>query len=100
MTKELVLDSLHMTIIRLCPKGSQLHHSGRGSQYCSEEYQRTLRINGIQYSMSHKRDYRGNAVMENFFATFKKELVHRQKYENTGISPAQHLRVHRSVLQS
>lgn len=81
MTKELVLDALQMAIIRRCPKGSLLHHSDRGSQYCSEAYQRTLKVNGIQCSMSRKGDCWDNAVMESFFATLKKELVHRQKYE-------------------
>ncbi|QGQ24654.1 transposase [Gimesia benthica] len=57
------------------------YHSDRGSQYCSEEYQRTLKINGIQCSMSRKGDCWDNAVMESFFATLKKELIHRQKYE-------------------
>ncbi|QEG15577.1 Integrase core domain protein [Gimesia maris] len=81
MTKELVLDALQMAIIRRCPKGSLLHHSDRGSQYCSEAYQRALKVNGIQCSMSRKGDCWDNAVMESFFATLKKELVHRQKYE-------------------
>lgn len=70
-----------MAIIRRCPKESLLHHSDRGSQCCGEEYQRTLKINGIQCSMSRKGDCWDNAVMESFFATLKKELIHRQKYE-------------------
>ena len=81
MTKVLMLDALQMAIIRRCPKESLLHHSDCGSQYCSEEYQRTLNINGIECSMSSKGDCWDNAVMDCFFATLKKELIHRQKYE-------------------
>lgn len=54
MTKELV--ALHMAIIRRCSKGNILHHSDHGSRYCSEEFQRTPKLNGFQCSMSRKRD--------------------------------------------
>ena len=45
-----------------------------------------LKVNGIQCSMSRKGDCWDNAVMESFFATLKKELVHRQKYETRALA--------------
>jgi len=81
MTKKLVLDALQMAIVRRCPKEKLLHHSDRGSQYCSDEYQRKLESHGILCSMSRKGNCWDNAVMESFFATLKKELIHHQRYE-------------------
>ena len=57
-----------------------LHHSDRGSQYCSEDYQQLLQRQGITCSMSRKGNCWDNAVMESFFATLKKELIHQQRY--------------------
>ena len=81
MTKELVLDALRMALLECCPGEEVLHHSDRGSQYCSHEYQQLLRTSGITCSMSRKGDCWDNAMMESFFATLKKELVHQERYE-------------------
>ena len=81
MTRELVLDALRMALKQCCPGEELLHHSDRGSQYCSNEYQQMLRTSGITCSMSRRGDCWDNAVMESFFATLKKELVHQERYE-------------------
>src|SRR5207245_9851109 len=57
------------------PQGLR-HHSGRGSQYASRDYQRVLAQHGIVCSMSRRGDCWDNAVAESFFATLKVELVH------------------------
>jgi len=57
-----------------------LHHSDRGSQYCSADYQQVLQQQGITCSMSRKGNCWDNAAMESFFATLKKELIHQQRY--------------------
>lgn len=63
------------------PDGMQLvHHSDRGCQYASREYQQLLRAHGIRRSMSRSGDCYDNAMMESFFATFKTELVHGHDY--------------------
>lgn len=82
MTKELVLSALEMAVKRRCPDGEQslLHHSDRGSQYCSAAFQAALLRSGIRCSMSRKGNCYDNAVMESFFATLKKELVHQSDY--------------------
>jgi len=61
------------------PKGL-LHHSDRGSTYTAGDYRDALATNGIEASMSRKGNCWDNAVAESFFATLKKELVHRQRF--------------------
>ena len=81
LTKEFVIDALEMAIRQRCPGEDLLHHSDRGSQYCSEAYREMLSRNGIKCSMSRKGNCWDNAVMESFFATLKKELIHHERYE-------------------
>ncbi|MBH0334445.1 hypothetical protein BM86_02600, partial [Bacillus thuringiensis] len=47
MTKELVLKALQQAYFRQKPKGSVLHHSDRGSQYASRDYQNQLQQYGM-----------------------------------------------------
>lgn len=58
------------------------HHSDRGSQYASDEYTKILKQNNITPSMSRKGNCWDNAVTESFFATLKKDLVHRINFKN------------------
>ena len=62
--------------MRRPPKGL-IHHSDRGSQYCSVEYQAELRRHDIRISMSGKGNCYDNAMVETFFKTIKSELVWR-----------------------
>jgi transposase InsO family protein len=57
-----------------------LFHSDRGSQYAAERYQEHLKEQGIICSMSRRGNCWDNAPVESFFATLKKEEVHRQNY--------------------
>ena len=52
---------------------SLLHHSDRGSQYASDDYQKTLRTLNIICSMSRTGCCYDNAVMERFFWSLKHE---------------------------
>jgi putative transposase len=52
---------------------SLLHHSDRGSQYTSDDYQKTLRTLNITCSMSRTGCCYDNAVMERFFWSLKHE---------------------------
>ncbi|HEY1978688.1 MAG TPA: IS3 family transposase [Xanthobacteraceae bacterium] len=54
-----------------------IHHSDRGSQYCSIDYQAELRRHGILISMSGTGNCYDNAMVETFFKTLKSELVWR-----------------------
>lgn len=72
----LVTRALGMALRLRRPDQGLLHHSDRGCQYASREYQLMLKAHGIQCSMSRKGNCWDNAVAESFFATLKTELVH------------------------
>ena len=76
ITDDLTLDALGMALARRRPPPGLLHHSDRGSQYASDDYQRLLAQHGIVGSMSRRGNCWDNAVAESFFATIKVELVH------------------------
>ena len=63
-------------VMRRPPKGI-IHHSDRGSQYYSTEYQKILTDNGFVISMSGKGNCYDNAMVETVFKTLKSELVWR-----------------------
>jgi putative transposase len=76
ITDDLTLEALGMALARRRPPPGLLHHSDRGSQYASGDYQRALAQHGIVGSMSRRGACWDNAVAESFFATLKLELVH------------------------
>lgn len=80
MTSELVLRALRMALKQRKRQEPVLHHSDRGSQYASGDYQGLLAAYQIQASMSAVGNCYDNAVMESFFATLKTELVHRETF--------------------
>ncbi|CAN5292513.1 hypothetical protein BH24GEM2_BH24GEM2_15010 [soil metagenome] len=71
----LATDALMMALWRRRPGRDLLHHSDRGVQYASGEYQALLSEHGITCSMSRKGDCYDNAVAESFFATLEWELI-------------------------
>ena len=77
MRTELAVDALKMAFGRRCPPPGVIFHSDRGSQYTSLAYQALLRSAGAVSSMSRKGNCWDNAPSESFFATLKKELIHR-----------------------
>lgn len=82
LQSDLASDALKMALARRRPNGGKdlLHHSDRGVQYASDDYQHLLKRHGIDASMSRRGDCYDNAMMESFWATLKTELVHQQKY--------------------
>ena len=64
-----------------------LHHSDRGTQYASDDYQAALKARGITCSMSRRGNCYDNAVMEAFFSTVKNEVGER--YESHGEAKGQ-----------
>jgi len=75
ITADLTLDALGVALARRRPPQGLLHHSDRGSQYASGDYQQVLAQHGIVCSMSRRGNCWDNAVAESFFATLKVELV-------------------------
>lgn len=80
MTKALVLKALDRAYRRQRPVGPVLHHSDRGSQYASHDYQERLRKYGMQTSMSRKGNCYDNACIESFHSLLKKELGYLEKF--------------------
>lgn len=81
MTKQLTIKAIDQAIKREKPQKGLIFHSDRGSQYAAYDYQNKLKENGIRQSMSAKGDCYDNACMESFFATLKKDLVHRKRFK-------------------
>jgi len=80
MTKNLVSRSLFRAVAAKRPVPGLIHHSDRGSQYCSHEYRKLLDQFHMRASMSRKGDCYDNAPMESFWGTLKNELVHHRCY--------------------
>ena len=80
MTRELVIDALRMAYFRRKPKVGVMHHSDRGSPYCSEDYRVLLCDYGMPVSTSRKDHCCDNAPTESFFNSLKNERVHMQRY--------------------
>lgn len=71
----LVGEALQMALVQRQPTAGLLHHSDRGRQYASADYQAVLRAAGIQVSMSRRGNCYDNAVHESFFGTLKRECA-------------------------
>ena len=67
--------ALHRALLLRKPPKGLVHHSDRGRQYASEEYQDLLASVGAVSSMSRKGNCWDNAVIESFFSTLKTECV-------------------------
>jgi len=80
MTRQLAIDALQMAFDRRDPGKGLLHHSDRGSQYASTDYQNILKEHGIICSMSRKGNCYDNAVAESFFGRLKSEWVNHNRY--------------------
>ncbi|WP_241657731.1 IS3 family transposase [Anaerobacillus alkaliphilus] len=83
MKKELTIQALNMALVSRQPQPTDqlIHHSDRGSQYCSNGYIDLLNKHEIQISMSRKGDPYDNACIESFHASLKKDLVHRRRFK-------------------
>lgn len=80
LTRDLALQALRKALVTRQPPPGLIHHTDRGCQYASHEYRQVLAAAGIQQSMSRVGDCWDNAVSESFFASIKKELIHRETY--------------------
>jgi putative transposase len=82
MTAQLVTDALVMAIWRRGKPDALLHHSDRGSQYTSEQFQRLMTDHGVVCSMSRSGNVWDNAAMESFFSSLKTERTARKIYRS------------------
>jgi transposase InsO family protein len=82
MTRQLALDALQMALDRHSPEKGLVHHTDRGSQYASGDYQKVLSDRRIVCSMSRKGNCYDNAVAESFFGLLKTEWVNHCRYRS------------------
>jgi putative transposase len=80
ITRQLVLNALSMALDQRRPGENLIHHSDRGVQYLSDDFQDLLKQHGITCSMSDKGSCYDNAAVESFFASLKRERINRRKY--------------------
>jgi putative transposase len=81
MNQDLTYNALQMALQQRHIEGaSLLHHSDQGSQYTATRYLETLQLHHITLSMSRTADCYDNALAESFFASLKKELIHRTTF--------------------
>jgi transposase InsO family protein len=80
LNRALVVNALQSALGQRHPGPGLLHHSDRGSQYASGEFQAVLSQQGIVCSMSRRGNCWDNAPVESFFGTLKQELVNRRRF--------------------
>ena len=81
LKKGLALKALQRAIVLRRPRPGLIHHSDRGSQYCSDDYRRLLKAQDIVPSMSDKGNCFDNAMVETVFKTIKSEMIWRTSFQ-------------------
>ena len=83
MPTELVARALDMAVLTRGSdvKGMVFHHD-RGAQYLSRDFRELCERHGISQSVGRIGSSHDNAVAESFWATMKRECVHRQRFES------------------
>lgn len=82
MTRTLAIEALTNAIQKRRPPAGLIHHSDRGVQYCSKDYQALLAKHKMRCSMSRKGNCYDNASAETFFSTIKNELIYLHKFQS------------------
>ena len=82
LKKDQAVSALCRAIAQRGTEPGPIHHSDRGSQYCSDGYQRLLKAHDVIPSMSGKGNCYDNAMVETVFKTIKSELVWRTGFRN------------------
>jgi transposase InsO family protein len=81
LSRELALEALRRALELRQPPPGLIHHTDRGSQYTSADYQALLAKWHVQPSMSRRGDCLDNAMAESFFATLELELLRMNLFE-------------------
>ncbi|WP_139193335.1 IS3 family transposase [Angelakisella massiliensis] len=79
---QLITATLRMTYDTRMPGENLIFHSDQGSQYTSHAFRQLLKKLKITQSFSNAGTPHDNAVMESFFAVFKKEEFYRNNYRS------------------
>jgi putative transposase len=81
LTTHLVLAALEQAVLHRKPQAGVIHHSDKGSQYTSHDFQSLLTLYGLVASMSGAGNCYDNSAAETFFHTLKTEHVYFECYE-------------------
>ena len=90
------MDALKMAMRNRNPQYRKLpiiHHSDRGSQYCSLEYVKLMEKNGMAISMTESGDPRDNPIAERVNGTVKNEYLYPLQVSMCGLNT----RVHKAM---
>lgn len=79
---QLITATLRMAYAARMPGENLIFHSDQGSQYTSHAFRQLLKKLRITQSFSNAGTPHDNAVMESFFAVFKKEEFYRSAYRS------------------
>ncbi len=80
ITTELTMEALRMALVSRRPKATLVHHSDRGSQYGSSDYQEALLEHGLTQSFSRPGTPTDNPLCERFIGTLKREEIWLHAY--------------------
>jgi len=80
MHMDLVLSAFLMAVWRRKPKSKVIIHSDQGRQFTRYEWQKFLKANNLEASMSRRGNCYDNAVAESFFQLLKRERIRRKTY--------------------
>ena len=81
MRARLVLDALEMAVAaRGGRTAGVIFHSDRASQYLGRQHTAALARHGLRQSAGRVGNCWDNSVVESFFASLKRELVHRRRF--------------------
>lgn len=81
LTNELTLRALKMAFRKRQPHDGLIHHSDRGSQYTSDEYQKLLAAHTALPSFGKVANCYDNAAIESFFGTLKSEWLYFHRFD-------------------
>ena len=73
MTQTLTAQAVWKAVQHKRPPIGLIHHSDRGSQYCTHDYRKRIKQFGLKASMSRKGNCYDNAPIESFWGSLKNE---------------------------
>jgi len=99
MTAQLVTDALMMAIWRRGKPSALLHHSDRGSQYTSEQFERLMADHRVTCSMSRSGNCWDNAAMAKLLLNAEDRADGTQNVSDQGSDQGRCVRLYRALLQ-
>lgn len=78
--RDLAIRALQMSVALRQPPRGCIHHTDRGSQYCSHDYHKLLRQHGRKVSKSGKGNCYDNSAVETVFKTAKAQRIWRKSW--------------------